>query len=117
MDSTPQAGIDGVCEAVHHCCDKGREAAENVFVELAAQEADCRELVGYVDDGAYSYAHSDPSVLSMVLTEKYNMLEEWMDNNKLVINPDKNHLMVMGNNNVANLRQQVTMMARTFIIT
>ena len=49
-----------------------------MFVELAAQEANCGELVGYVDDGAYSYAHSDPSVLSMVLTEKYNMLEEWL---------------------------------------
>ena len=30
-----------------------------------------------------------------VLTNKYNLLEEWMHANKLVINPDKTHLMVM----------------------
>ena len=32
---------------------------------------DCGALVGYVDDGAYSYAHSDPEVLSQVLSSKY----------------------------------------------
>ena len=56
------------------------------------QQAGCGELVGYVDDGAYSYAHNDPVVLSSVLTEKYNLLEDWMNNNMLVINPDKTHL-------------------------
>ena len=45
---------------------------------------DCGELVGYVDDRAYSYAHSDPTVISRVLNEKYKQLEEWMNNNKLV---------------------------------
>ena len=57
---------------------------------------DCGTMVGYVDDGAYSYAHTDPMLLSQVLTRKYNLLEEWISGNKLVINPDKTHLMVMG---------------------
>ena len=35
-------------------------------------------------------------VISRVLTEKYSMLEDWMNNSKLVINPDKTHMMVMG---------------------
>ena len=30
-------------------------------------QGDCGALVGYVDDGAYSYAHTDPGVLSAVL--------------------------------------------------
>ena len=30
----------------------------------------CGVMVGYVDDGAYSYAHKDPAVLSQVLTYK-----------------------------------------------
>ena len=43
-------------------------------------------LVGYVDDGAYSYASPDPYVLSQVLTDNYNnKLEDWMNANKLVI--------------------------------
>ena len=59
--------------------------------------ADCGELVGYVDDGAFSFAQSNPTVISRELTEKYDILEDWMNNNnKLVINPDKTHLIVIG---------------------
>ena len=47
----------------------------------------CGTLVGYVDDGAYSYSSPYPYVLSQVLTGKYNKLENWMNANKLVINP------------------------------
>ena len=57
------------------------------------EERDCGELVGYVDDGAFSFAHKDPEVLSQVLTR--TMLEEWINSNKLEVNPDKTHLMVM----------------------
>ena len=55
--------------------------------QVAAEQAQegCGELVGYVDDGAYSYANNSSAVLSRVLTEKYQVLEEWMNNNKLVI--------------------------------
>ena len=74
---------------------------------------DCGELVGYVDDGAYSYAHSDPTVISRVLNEKYKQLEEWMNDNKLVINPDKTHIMVLGAKKSAG---QVSMMAGNYCI-
>ena len=84
--------------------------------EGQVDQAECGELVGYVDDGAYSFAHSDPTVLSRVLTEKYNVLEDWMNNNKLVINPDKTHMMVIGTKKSAQLRQQVSMMAGGFCI-
>ena len=50
-------------------------------------------------------------MISEVLTQKYNKLEEWMNNNKLVINPDKTHLMVLGSGKAAQGRQQVSMMA------
>ena len=46
-------------------------------------------MIGYVDDGAYSYARSDPATLSEVLTRKYGLLEEWINANRLVINADK----------------------------
>ena len=35
------------------------------------KEAVCGELVGYVDDGAYTYEHKDPTVLSRVLSDKF----------------------------------------------
>ena len=75
----------------------------------------CGVMVGYVDDGAYSYAHKDPAVLSQVLTYKYNKLEEWMNANKLVINPDKTHLMVMASKR-NQARKDVSMMAGDYLI-
>ena len=80
-------------------------------------KGDCGELVGYVDDGAYSYANKDPAVLSQVLTRKYELLEEWISGNKLVINPDKTHLMVMGPKKISARRNQVSIQAGPFTIT
>ena len=65
----------------------------------------CGELVGYVDDGAYSYASSDSQVLSDVLSSKYLLLEDWMNGNKLVVNPDKTHLLVMGGKKMKEKRK------------
>ena len=45
------------------------------------------------------------------------MLEEWISGNKLVINPDKTHLMVMGPKRFNNKRTQVCIQAGTFTIT
>ena len=76
----------------------------------------CGELVGYVDDGAFSYAEADPAILSQVLTNKYSMLEQWMHANKLVINPDKTHLMVMGSKKHTATRKSVSLVADGHII-
>ena len=73
-------------------------------------------MVGYVDDGAYNYAHYNPAVLSDVLSEKYDKLAEWMNSNKLVINADKTHLMVMGKRNCEEHRRQVYMLAGEFLV-
>ena len=99
-----QGGVEQVDEEV-----LGNQVAEQ------AQEG-CGELVGYVDDGAYSYANRDPVVLSEVLNEKYKLLERWMNNNKLVINPDKTHLMVMAGRGLALQRERVSMMAGVYNI-
>ena len=80
------------------------------------QQHNCGELVGYVDDGAYGYAHHDPVTLSMVLNSKYKKLEDWMNGNKLVINPDKTHLMVMGTKGMTAKRRQVTLTAGSYTI-
>lgn len=86
-------------------------------VVQAGCQGDCGDMVGYVDDGAYSYAHADPAVLSEVLTSKYNLLEDWMNANKLVINPDKTHLMVMGGKKNNEKRKEVKLEAGAFTIT
>ena len=40
--------------------------------------------------------------------QKYSLLEEWITGNKLVINPDKTHLMVMGTKKISEVRKQVS---------
>ena len=76
----------------------------------------CGLLVGYVDDGAYSFAARDPQVLSNIMTEKFDRLAGWMTANKLVNNPDKTHLMVMGRQCDKTKRQEVFMIASEHII-
>ena len=80
-------------------------------VQVPGGPGDCGELVGYVDDGAYSYAHADPVILSRVLTRKFQLLENWVSDNKLVINPDKTHLLVMGPKKIENKRKEVEIQA------
>ena len=70
---------------------------------------DCGQFVGYVDDGAFSYAHRDPTTLSRVLTSKFENLRTWMINNKLVINPDKTHLLVIGSKRSQERRNEVSL--------
>ena len=85
-------------------------------VQEEQAEHDCGLLVGYVDHGAYSYSSKDPALLSQVLSAKYKKLEEWMNSNKLVINPDKTHLMVMADKKDSVKRKLVTLQAGEHMI-
>ena len=53
-------------------------------------------------------------MVSQILSGKYILLEKWMNSNKLVLNPDKTHLMVMGGKKVKLLRKEVSIQAGTF---
>ena len=50
-------------------------------------------------------------------TRKYDMLEQLMHSNRLVINPDKTHLIVMGSKKHYNLRKNVISVASGHVIT
>jgi hypothetical protein len=56
------------------------------------------------------------STLSQVLSMKYDKLEQWMHANKLVINPDKTHLMVMGSKKHTAARKEVSITASGHLI-
>ena len=83
--------------------------------DVGGRDGGCGALVGYVDDGAYSFAHRDATKLSEVLTYKYRKLEMWMNANRLVINADKTHLMVMASRG-NKAREQVSINAGGYII-
>ena len=55
----------------------------------------CGSTCCYADDTTYSYSSKDPEVLSSKLSEKYLAMSEFMVNNKLKLNDNKTHLMVL----------------------
>ena len=69
--------------------------------------ADCGSTVCYVDDSTYSHGEVEPAVLSSKLTEQYKKISMFMAANKLVINGDKTHLVVVGKKKSLARRQQV----------
>ena len=70
----------------------------------------------YVDDCTFSFGHFDPAKLSEKLTAQYKIIAEYMAANKLVINSDKTHLVVMGTKATAKHRGEVTVQAEQHII-
>ena len=71
----------------------------------------CGSTVCYVDDGTYSVGHKDPSILSEKLSYQYDQIADYMAANKLVINGDKTHLLVMGTKHSAAHRDEVKLEA------
>jgi hypothetical protein len=71
----------------------------------------CGNTVCYVDDGTYSFGCSDPVQLSNTLTSQYNKISKYMVANKLVINDDKTHLVVMAKQGQVRTRELVSLQA------
>ena len=55
----------------------------------------CGSLCCYADDSSFSYASSDLEVISRTLTAKYNEISDFMCSNKLKLNDEKTHLMLL----------------------
>ena len=55
----------------------------------------CGSLTCYADDTSYSCSSKDPDILTEKLTAKYKVMSEFLVNNRLKLNDDKTHLMVM----------------------
>ena len=86
------------------------------YKQPSMQLEPCGSLVNYVDDGTYTFSHWNPNILSTVLTSKYKVIEEYMVANRLVINADKTHLVVMGTRKNEAARQAVELRAGQNII-
>ena len=73
--------------------------------------SECGSTVCYVDDCTYSLGGSDPAALSESLSIQYHRISEYMAANKLVINAEKTHLIVMGTKATAGNRCEVALQA------
>ena len=57
--------------------------------------AECGGLCCFADDSTYSVASRDQGVLEEKLNDRYAVLANFMGNNKLKLNDDKTHLLIM----------------------
>ena len=56
---------------------------------------DCGSLCLYADDSTYSLSNSDVEKLNDDIDDKYRVIADYMNKNKLILNSDKTHLLVM----------------------
>ena len=56
---------------------------------------DCGSLCCYGDDTTYSKSNKDPGILKNEIDSDYRILDDYMAKNKLVLNSDKTHLLVL----------------------
>ena len=62
---------------------------------FSIQCPECGGLCCYADDSTYTISGKDPLQLSQKLSEKYTVMAEYLTANKLKVNDDKTHLLVM----------------------
>ena len=67
----------------------------------------CGGLCCYVDDSTYVFSSDNPVELSKMITKQYSKLAGYMWDNRLVINDDKTHLLVMATPKYADTRKEV----------
>ena len=80
----------------------------------------CHECGGHsaiLMDSTYSYAHSDPVALSSQLSKQYEQISQYMVANRLVINDEKTHLVVLGTKSMTVKRDSVSLQAGVHTIT
>ena len=89
-------------------------------VDYKKPELHCEEdgsMVNFVDDGTVYIASKDPEEVSNKLSNHYRKIEAYMNSNKLVINSDKTHLLVMaGRGAISARRMEVQVTAGPDII-
>ena len=56
---------------------------------------DCGGMCLFADDSTYTKSHKEPTVLKEEIDRNYQNIVEYMSRNKLILNTDKTHLLVM----------------------
>ena len=63
--------------------------------QLSTHCAECGGLCCFADDSTYSASSRDQDVLEEKLNEKYSVMANYLGNNRLKLNDDKTHLLIM----------------------
>ena len=82
--------------------------------ETAAYCTEDGVMVNFVNDGTNYVSNEDPTEVSRKLSDNYSKLENWMHSNKLVINADKTHYLVVASKRKESERKEVMVQAGQF---
>ena len=82
-------------EIVHEQDCPGRVINEDGTPSLNMQCRQCGGIVVYADDSTYTVTDSDKNNLSTKLSHKFELMAGYLTANKLKVNSDKTHLIVM----------------------
>jgi hypothetical protein len=63
--------------------------------QLSTHCAECGGLCCFADDSTYSASSQDQDILEEKLNEKYSVMANYLGNNRLKLNNDKTHLLIM----------------------
>jgi hypothetical protein len=80
-------------QVVHEDSCPVRDVEGSAIFSIQCQE--CGGVCCYADDSTYTAAGSDPVELSEKLSHKYTVMADFLTLNKLKVNDDKTHLLVM----------------------
>ena len=82
-------------EVVHDHHHQADDAADEHWPRYNMNCSTCGNVCCYADDTTYSCSDTDPQALSETVTAKYKLLSEFLVNNRLKLNDDKTHLLVL----------------------
>ena len=89
----PEVIHDQLLQQPHQAGQQDQDERKGPSYHLG--DADNGSICCYADDTTLSCAEFSPSALSNKLSEKYKIIAEFMRNNRLKLNDEKNHLLVM----------------------
>ena len=71
--------------------------------KLSTNCADCGSLCCFADDSTYTISSKNQELLKQKLDEKYDIMASYLGNNRLKLNDDKTHLLIMMTRNKRRL--------------
>ena len=76
-------------------CPMRRIAGGSIFCIQCQECGACGGMCCYADDSTYTVTGKNAEELTDKLTNKYNVVADFLTDNKLKVNDDKTHLLVM----------------------
>ena len=100
-------------------CDLPDIVHDQHEVSIEDKNHHCREdgdMVTFVDDATCYFGHSDPAEVTRVINKNFSKIENYMHANKLKINSDKTHLLVMAKSGGGEVRSRAALEKRAAVV-